>query len=100
MGGIGIPYVQDIESLEHQHDEQDDAFPKADREDGSGEGRMEMTSQLVPGFGTCSDRLREFHKLFFLIPDVSDVVLCGVQQVIVEGSQKVFPAAEEEDNSG
>lgn len=47
-----IPCVQDIKSLKHQQGEQNDAFPKADREDGSGEGRVEMASLLVPGFIT------------------------------------------------
>jgi len=52
LDGICIPYVQDIESLKHQQGEQNDALPKADREDGSGKGRVEMTSLLVPGFIT------------------------------------------------
>jgi len=54
-----IPHVQDTKPLEHQQGERDDTFPKADREDGSGEGRVEMASHLRPGFSTRSGRLRD-----------------------------------------
>jgi hypothetical protein len=95
-----IPCVRDIEPLKHQQDEQNDAFPETNREDGSGEGGVEMTSQLVPGLRSRSSRLREFYEFVTSTSNVNDVVLCDIQQVMVESSQEVFPAAEEENNSG
>ena len=79
LNKIRIPCVQDIESLKHQQDEQNDAFPETDREDGSGEGGVEMTSRFVPGFRARSSMLREFYELVAPIPDVNDVVLCDIQ---------------------
>ena len=76
---IYIPCVQDIESLKHQQDEKNDAFPETDREDGSGEGRVEMASQLMTGLRTRSSRLREFYEFIAPIPNVSGVVLCDIQ---------------------
>jgi len=59
-----------------------------------------MTSQLGAGFSARSGRLRKFNKFFTPISDVDGVVLCDIQQVMVESSQKVSPAAEEKNNSG
>lgn len=100
LNKICIPCVQDIESLKHQQDKKNDTFPEADREDGSGEGRVEMTSHLAPGLRARSSRLREFYEFVAPIHDVNRVVLCDIQQVMVESSQEVFPATEEENNSG
>ena len=74
-----IPCIQDIEPLEHQQDEQDDAFLETDREDGSGEGGVEMTSRFVPGFRTRSSMLREFYEFVAPISDVNDAVLYDIQ---------------------
>jgi hypothetical protein len=60
--GKRIPYVQNIKSLEHQQGKQNDTFPKAYREDCSGEGRVQVTSQLMRRFSVRSGGLREFYE--------------------------------------
>jgi len=59
-----------------------------------------MISQLKPGFSARSGRLRKFNEFFTPISDLNGIVLCDIQQVMVESSQKVFPATEEKNNSG
>jgi hypothetical protein len=44
--------------------------------------------------------LRKLYKLFSFISDVNSFAPCGIQQVMVESSQQVFLAAEEQSNSG
>lgn len=95
------PYVQNIEALEHQQGEQDDAFPKAYGEGRPGEGRVEMTSQLVSNVGIRSCGLRKLYEFLPPISGVNIIILRGgVQQLMVEISQQVPPATEEQSNSG
>ena len=53
-----------------------------------------MATQLMPGFSTCRRVQREFYESILPISGVDSVVLYGIQQVMVECSQEVFPTAE------
>jgi hypothetical protein len=53
-----------------------------------------MAAQLMPGFSTWRRAQREFHEFIVPISSVDSVVLYGIQQVMVECSQEVFPTAE------